>query len=90
MFDKDKFHNELAMRLGYERIVRDNRILISVEESDDPSVTLRIQECKDIRFKASGNADDIDLKVSLGMCDDIQEIADAVHESYLVANKTLF
>ena len=31
----ERFHNELTMRLGYERIVKDKRILISVEESDD-------------------------------------------------------
>ena len=28
----ERFHNELALRLGYERIVKDKRILISVEE----------------------------------------------------------
>ena len=32
----ERFHNQLAMRLGYERIVKDNRISISVEESDGP------------------------------------------------------
>lgn len=42
MFNKEKFHNELAMRLGYERIVKDKKIQISLEESDDPWVTLKI------------------------------------------------
>ena len=37
--DIERFHNELAMRLGYERIVKDKRILITVEDSDDPWVT---------------------------------------------------
>ena len=49
----ERFHNELAMRLGYERIVNDKRIQISVEESDDPVVTLKVQGHDDIRFKAS-------------------------------------
>ena len=45
------------MRLRYECIVNDNRIFISVDESDDPWVTLNIQGHDDIRFKASVNAD---------------------------------
>ena len=36
----ERFHNELAMRLGYERIVNDKSVMVSVEESDDPVVTL--------------------------------------------------
>ena len=87
--DKEKFHNELAMRLGYERIVNDKRILISVEESDDPWVSIKVQG-HDIRFKASGNTEDVDSSIRTGMRDVIQEIADAVHEAYFVANKTLF
>lgn len=27
----ERFHNEIAMRLGYERIVKDKRISISVK-----------------------------------------------------------
>lgn len=46
----ERFHNELAMRLGYERIVKDKRILISVDESDDPCVTLEVQGEKDVIF----------------------------------------
>ena len=34
----ERFHNELAMWLGYKRIVKDKRISISVEESDTPCV----------------------------------------------------
>ncbi len=44
----ERFHNELAMRLGYERIVNDKR----VEESDNPVLTLKVQGSEDIRFKA--------------------------------------
>lgn len=28
MFDKDRFHNQLALNLGYQRIVNDKRINI--------------------------------------------------------------
>lgn len=86
----ERFHNELALRLSYERIVKDKRILISVEESDDPCVILKLQGYDDIRFKASGNANEIGFRVWTGMNDEIQVIADAVHQAYIMANKTLF
>lgn len=44
----ERFHNELAMRVGYERIVNDKR----VEESNNPVLTLKVQGSEDIRFKA--------------------------------------
>ena len=86
MFDKERFHNELAMRLGYERIVNDKRITISVEESDDPVVTLKVQGCEDIRFKAS---DDFEC-VSARNQKEIKEIIDAVHQAYINTNKFKF
>ena len=52
----ERFHNELAMRLGYERIVNDKKILISVEESEDPVVTLKVQGGEDIRFRFTDNS----------------------------------
>lgn len=60
--NREKFHNELAMRLGYERIVNDKRIMISVDESDDPLVTLKVMGHGAIRFKTSGNTVDVDLE----------------------------
>ena len=74
----ERFHNELAMRLGYERIVKDKRILISVEESDAPVVTLKVQGCEDIRFKASDDT----LKVVLENQKEIMEIVDAAHQAF--------
>jgi hypothetical protein len=41
--NKERFHNALALSLGYERIVKDKRIAIQVDEADDPWVTLKIQ-----------------------------------------------
>lgn len=79
----ERFHNELAMRLGYERIVNDKRILISVEESDDPVVTLKVQGGEDIQFKAS---DDSESLVQVNQ-KEIKEIVDAVHQSYSEANR---
>lgn len=74
----ERFHNELAMRLGYERIVKDKRILITVEESDDPVVTLKVQGCEDIRFRASDDTE----KVVQENQNEIKEIIDTVHQTY--------
>lgn len=82
----ERFHNELAMRLGYERIVNDKRILIPVEESDDLVVTLKVQGCEEIRFQAS---DDTEC-ISYGYQKEIKQIVDAVHLSYLDANINRF
>lgn len=58
MFVKERFHNALALSLGYERIVKDRRITIEVDDSDDPWVTLKFLDCPEIiRIKASGDAD---------------------------------
>ena len=81
----ERFHNEFAMRLGYERIVQDKRILISVEESDDPVVTLKIQGCEDVRFKPSDDTDRFVL-----MKKEIKDFVDAAHQAYQIANNRLF
>lgn len=82
----ERFHNELAMRLGYERIVNDKRILISVEESDDPFVTLKVQGSEDIRFNASTNP----VNVVPDSQKEIKEIVDAVHQAYINTNQFKF
>ncbi len=85
MFDKERFHNALALSLGYERIVKDKRITIQVDDSDDPWVTLKFQGRPEvIRFKASGEADASELR------DDIKVIADAVHQAYVEASSSRF
>lgn len=75
----ERFHNELAMRLGYERIVNDKRVQISVEESDDPVVTLKVEGCEDIRFNASTNP----VSVVSDNQREISCIIDAVHQAYI-------
>ena len=84
MFDKERFHNALALSLGYERIVKDRRITIEVEDSEDPWVTLKFKGCPEaVRFKATG-------KVEVGLEANVQEfqneiktIYDAVHQAYI-------
>lgn len=91
MFDKDLFHNALALSLGYERIVKDKRITIQVDDSDDPWVTLKFQGRPEIiRIKASGEADAALAAETPELCDDIKDVADAVHQAYIQATSNPF
>lgn len=84
MFNKERFHNALALSLGYERIVKDKRITIQVDDSDDPWVTLKFQGCPEVvRIKASGEADTALAADASELRDDIKVIADAVHHAYI-------
>lgn len=83
MFDKERFHNALALSLGYERIVKDKRITIEVDEADDPWVTLKIQGHPDVvRFKASGDANEMELNNIPAMQEEIKNIVDAVRSAF--------
>lgn len=91
MFDKERFHNALALSLGYERIVKDKRITIEVDEDDDPWVTLKIQGHPDlVRFKASGDANGVELNSIPVMQEEIKQIVDAVHQAYIQATTKPF
>ena len=84
--NKDRFHNQLALSLGYERIVKDKRITIQVDDADDPWVTLKIQDHPDVvRFKASGDANGVELNSIPAMQEDIKMVADAVQQAYIQA-----
>ena len=82
----ERFHNDLAMRLGYKRIVKDKKIQISVEESDDPWVTMKVEGGDDIRFRVADHLEGMDVQFT----PEIKEILDAVHQAYLHANKNIF
>ncbi len=66
--------------------MKDKRITIEVDDADDPWVTLRIQGHPDVvRFKASGDANEMELKKIPAMREDIVQIIDAVHQAYIQA-----
>ena len=89
--NKERFHNALALLLGYERIVKDKRITIEVDEADDPWVPLKIQGHPDVvRFKASGDVDEMELNNIPAMQEDIKQIVDAVHQTNIQAIKSPF
>lgn len=82
--NKERFHNALALSLGYDRIVKDKRITIQVDDSDDPWVTLKFQGRPEvIRIKASGEADAALAADASELRDDIKVIADVVHQAYV-------
>ena len=76
------------MRLGYERIVKNKKITIEVEESDDPWVMLKVQNYPEtIRIKASDIINGLNLEVMPAMQGEIRIIAEAVHQAYNEANR---
>ena len=76
--DRDRFHNQLALSIGY-KLINDKRFTLEVEDSDDPWVTLKVLGLDDIRFKAS----DVTECVGLEGQNEIKEIVDAVHQAFL-------
>lgn len=91
MFNKDRFHNALALSLGYERIINDKQITITVDDSDDPWVTLMFQ-CRPevVRINASGKADADLVEINPAMQDEINNIIGSVHQAYIDACKPFY
>ena len=94
MLDKDRFHNQLALNLGYQRIVNDKRINISIDEkwfSDDVIISINIDGfSRPICFKASEglNQNAMDCLDDNGY-ENIKIIDDAVHQAYIQATTTI-
>lgn len=92
MFNNDRFHNQLALNLGYQRIVNDKRINISIDDkqySDDVMVSIQVDGLpKPICYKASEGLDQNDMDcLDDNSYDDIKIIIDAVHQAYIDANR---
>ena len=95
MFNKDRFHNHLALNLGYQRIINDKRINISIDDKqfpDDVMISISV-DCfsKPICYKASEglNQNDMDCLDENGY-EDIKEILDAMHQAYIEATRKQF
>ena len=88
MFDKDRFHNQLALNLGYQRIVNDKRINIRINDmqyADDVMVSIHIDSfSKPICYMASEGLDQNDLDyLDENEHEDIKIIVDAIHHAYI-------
>ena len=80
----------MALNLGYQRIVNDKRINISIDDKqypDDVMVSISIDGfSKPICYKASEGLSQNDMDcVDNGGYDDIMMIIDAVHQAYIQA-----
>ena len=88
--NKDKFHNQLALNLGYQRIVNDKRIDISIDDKQYPGdvmVSISINGfSKPICYKASVGLSQKDLDcLDENGYENINTIVDAVHRAYTQA-----
>lgn len=95
MFNKDRFHNQLALNLGYQRIVNDMRININIDDMqypDDVMVSITINGIStSICYKASEGLSLCDMDcLAENDHDDIQVIVDAVHQAYIQASTNPF
>ena len=85
--NKERFHNQLALNLGYHCIVNNKRINITIDETqypDDVIVSIGVEGLKPICYKASEglSLDDMDSLDENGY-EDIKIIIDAVHQAYI-------
>ena len=93
MLESERFHNQLALNLGYQRIVNDKRINISIDDKryvDDVMISISINGfSKPMCYRASEGLRQND-KDSLGEngYDEINAIVDAVHQAYYEAIKS--
>ena len=95
MFNKDRFHNQLALNLGYQRIVNDKRINIAIDDKsypDDVMVSISIDGFSSpICYKVSEGLDQNDMdSLAENGYEDIRMIVDAVHQAYIQAKSNLF
>ena len=95
MFDKDRFHNQLALNLGYQRIVNDKRINISIDDKkypDDVKISISFDGfSKPICYKASEglSQNDTDCFDENGY-NDLKIIVNAVHQAYIQGTTSKF
>ncbi len=93
--NKERFHNQLALNLGYQRIVNDNRINIYIDDKlcpDDVMVSICVDGFSGtICFKASEglSQNDIDCLDGGGYAN-IKMIVDAVHQAYIDSTRVQF
>ena len=95
--NKDRFHNQLALNLGYQRIVKDKHVNISIDDkkyADDAMVSISIDGfSKPICYMASEglglSQNDMDSLDENGY-DNIKTIIDAVHQAYIAAERAFW
>ena len=91
MFNKDRFHNQLALNLGYQRIVNDKRLNLSIDDKqfpDDVVISISVEGLsRSICYKASEGLGQSDMDYLSKEGYDIKVIADAVHQTFIEASE---
>lgn len=95
--NKERFHNALALNMGYERLVNDKHISIKIDETtSDPVVTLNFESSHQIfSFNASEDLDGIWTRIQnaqsvLTQELELKDIINAVHQAYIVSNQIIW
>ena len=92
MFNKERFHNQLALNLGYKRIVNDKRINISIDDKqypDDVMVSISIDGfSRPMCYRASEGLSQNDMECLDD--NDIKIIVDAVHQAFIETSNIPF
>ena len=93
--NKERFHNQLALNLGYQLIVKDQRINISIDDkkyANDVQISISIVGFpKPICYKASEGLDQNDMDcLDKNGYEDIKMIVDAVHQAYIQSTTNPF
>lgn len=90
--NKDRFRNQLALNLGYQRIVNDKRINISIDDKrypDDVLLSISIDGFSTpICYKASEGLSQNDMDcLDEDVYEDIKMIVDSVHHAYIASER---
>lgn len=101
--NKDVFHNQIALSLGYKRILQNKQINISIDDKafpDNPRVTIEIFDGKlEFTYSASQNTEDIGRTILLeqkemmkahALEDEIKFLIGATHQAYIQAMNNQF
>ena len=90
----DRFHNQLAISLGYDHIVNNKSIAIKVEynNSNVPRIVIKLPEGIKEEFFASEEPANVysRLRQPEDMMQVIKEIIEAAHQSYIDAQSSIF
>ena len=83
MFNRERFHNQLALNLGYERLLNDNRYEIRIIDADDNISICIMWQGKQIII----NSQDNEELLKLDATPELMIIKNAVHQAYIDAQK---
>ena len=89
--NKERFHNQLALNLGYQRVINGQRIKICIDDKQyaDDIYKYRLLFKADMLYTASEGLrqNDMDCIENNGY-ENVKSIVDAVHEAYVEANSS--